>query len=550
LIPLGGLGEIGMNCLALEQRGDVLVVDCGVTFDNRVFGIDVVHADFSALDGLRVVGVVVTHGHEDHIGAIPYLLRRFDVPVYGPPYALALLRERAIEHDVLAHAILREIAPRERVQIGSFVVEPIRVTHSIADATALAIWTDAGLVVHTGDFKFDETPPDGERFDVERFEELGREGVRLLLSDSTNIDAAGQAGSEKSVGEALDRIVGDAPQAVVIGLFASNVHRLRMLGEIARQRGRKLLLLGRSMGTHARVARAVERSSGAAYLEWRSDLVWPVDRARELRRNEVLGLATGSQGEETAALARLARGEFPAFNLTEGDTVVLSSRVIPGNEREVLRMTSELLHRGIAVRSWWSDHDAHVSGHAHREDQTRMIRLVLPRAFVPVHGTLHHLHRHAELARQTGVADVLVLANGECAEVDGDSLRKSGSVHAGRVQIFAGRPVPDRVLRDRAQLAAHGVAYVVIPVDGRGRPAGRVTLDARGVVDEDDGPRALDLARHEAVRAAANVSDSTLEGPLEGHVLSEAVRLAVRGAFYRALGFKPVTVAVTVRVAP
>jgi ribonuclease J len=554
LIPLGGLGEIGMNCLALEQRGEVLVIDCGVAFDNRVFGIDVVHADLSALDGLHVVGVVLTHGHEDHIGAIPYFLKRFDVPVYGPAYALALLRERAVEHDVLTQAILREIAPRQRVPIGSFYVEPIRVTHSIADATALAIRTDAGLIVHTGDFKFDATPPDGETFDIERFEELGREGVRLLLSDSTNIDAEGQAGSEQRVGQVLDGIVGAAPQAVVIGLFASNVHRLRMLGDIARQRGRKVVLLGRSMGTHARVARAVTRSTGAragaAYLEWRSDLVWPVDRARELRRSEVLGLATGTQGEETAALARLARSEFPAFDLTEGDTVVLSSRVIPGNEREVLRMTSEFLHRGIAVRSWWSDHDAHVSGHAQREDQARMIDLVRPRAFIPIHGTLHHLHRHAELARQKGVADVLVLENGDCAEIDRDCLRKSGSAHAARIHVFAGRPVSDRVLRDRVQLAAHGVAYVVVPVDGRGRPAGRVTVDARGVVDESDGPRALELARQEAVHAIARVSESTLEGPLDVQALTEAVRLAVRSAFYRALGFKPLTVAITVRVAP
>jgi ribonuclease J len=307
------------------------------------------------------------------------------------------------------------------------------------------------------------------------------------------------------------------------------------------------------MGTHARVARGVARSTGVAagspYLEWKSDLVWPVDRARELRRSEILGLATGTQGEDTAALARLARGEFPAFDLAEGDTIVLSSRVIPGNEREVLRMTSEFLHRGIAVRSWWSDHDAHVSGHAQRDDQARMIDLVHPRAFVPVHGTLHHLFRHADLARQRGIPEIAVLENGDCAEIDGDSLRKFGRVHTGRVHVFAGRPVPERVLRDRIQLAAHGVAFAVVPVDGRGRPAGEVTLDGRGVVDENDGSRALDLARQEANHAAVAVSESTPEGPIEEPVLAEAVRLAVRGAFHRALGFKPLTVAVILRVA-
>src|SRR5579883_2870151 len=224
VFALGGLGEIGMNCLAVEQRGEVLVVDCGVAFDGRGLGIDVVHPDFEALDGTRIAGLFVTHGHEDHIGAIPYFLRRWDVPVYGPRYALGLVRERAAEHEILDHAHLYEAAPRSVVRVGSFEVEPIRVTHSIADATALAIRTDAGLVVHTGDFKFDAAPPDGEEFDVARFEELARDGVSLLLSDSTNVDAQGPTGSEQAVAGALEPIVAAARQAVVVALFASNVH--------------------------------------------------------------------------------------------------------------------------------------------------------------------------------------------------------------------------------------------------------------------------------------------------------------------------------------
>jgi ribonuclease J len=262
LIPLGGLGEIGMNCLALEQRGEVLLVDCGVTFDDRGLGIDVVHPDFASLEDYRVSGLFVTHGHEDHIGAIPYLLRRFEVPVYGSRYALGLVRERAEEHEVLDRADLRDAPPGTRVRVGSFEVEPIRVTHSIADATALAIRTDAGLVIHTGDFKFDDAPPDAELFDVARFEELAREGVRLLLSDSTNIDAGGPTGNEESVGRALDSIVSGAGGAVVVAVFASNVHRLSMLGEIARRHGRKIVPMGRSVGTYARVARETARSTG------------------------------------------------------------------------------------------------------------------------------------------------------------------------------------------------------------------------------------------------------------------------------------------------
>ncbi len=410
LFALGGLGEIGMNCLALEQRGEVLLVDCGVTFDDRRLGIDVVHPDFTALEAYRIVGLFVTHGHEDHIGAIPYFLRRFDVPVYGPRYALGLVRERAAQHEILDHVHLHEIAPRARVAVGSFEVEPIRVTHSIADATALAIRTDAGLVVHTGDFKFDETPPDGETFDVARFQDLGRQGVRLLLSDSTNIDARGPTGSEEGVAVAIDDIVAGSEQAVVVAMFASNVHRLRILGDIARRHGRKLVALGRSVSTHARVARSTARSTGdhagAPYLEWPSDLVWPADRARELPRRALLGVATGTQGEEAAALARLARGEHQAFELVAGDVVVMSSRVIPGNEAAVVRVMGDLLRRGVELRTWWSDRAVHVSGHAHRDEQRRMIELVRPRAFVPLHGTLHHLFRHAELAREHCVAHV------------------------------------------------------------------------------------------------------------------------------------------------
>src|SRR5260370_12439826 len=263
LIPLGGLGEIGMNCLALEQRGEVLLIDCGVAFDGRGLGVDVIHPDFGPLEGYRIVGLFITHGHEDHIGAIPYLLRRFDVPVFGPRYALGLVRERAAEHEILQHADLRCVQPRSSERIGSFEVEPIRVTHSTADATALAIGTDAGLVLHTGDFKFYDNPPDAESFDVARFGALSREGVRLLFSDSTGVDASGPTGSEEGVGDALDEIIGSTDQALVVALFASNVHRLQMLGEIAKRRGRKIVALGRSGLTPALVAPATTRATRA-----------------------------------------------------------------------------------------------------------------------------------------------------------------------------------------------------------------------------------------------------------------------------------------------
>ena len=538
-----------MNCLAIEQGGEALLVDCGVTFDGRGLGIDVVHPDFSALDGLRVAGLFVTHGHEDHIGAIPYLLRRFDVPVFGPRYALGLVRERASEHEILQHVDLREVAPRQKVRVGSFEVEPIRVTHSIADATALAIRTCAGLVVHTGDFKFDDTPPDGETFDVVRLAELADEGVRLLLSDSTNIDARGPTGSEQGVGEALDAIVAQAPQAVVVGIFASNVHRLRMLGDIARRRGRKLVMLGRSVRTHSHVARSTARSTGEhagdPYLAWPSDLVWPAERAHELPREQILGIATGTQGEEAAALGRLGRGEHPSLELGAGDVVVLSSRVIPGNEGAAMRVMGDLLRRGVTVRSWWSDRGVHVSGHAHRDEQRRMIELVRPRAFVPVHGTRHHLERHAELAGELGVRDVTVLENGDVGELGPEGpLVKTGRVHTGRVAVFARRPLPASVLQERMALAAHGSVHVVVRIDASGRSAGELALTTRGVMDEGAEAHLLAAARHEAEAAIDELSGGSRVGggvrPAEG-AIAEAARQAVRRVLGRMLGFKPVT---------
>jgi ribonuclease J len=541
-----------MNCLALVQDGEALVVDCGVTFDGRGLGVDVVHPDFAALEGLHVAGLFVTHGHEDHIGAIPYLLRRWDVPVYGPPYALGLVRERAAEHEVLDHVHLHEVKPRSRTRVGPFDVEPIRVTHSIADATALAIRTPAGLVVHTGDFKFDESPPDGETFDVPRFEELSREGVRLLLSDSTNVDARGPTGSEEGVGEVLESLVAGAKQAVVVGVFASNVHRLRMLGDIARRHGRKIVPLGRSVSTHSRVARATGRSTGEhagqPYLEWPSDLVWPAERVRELAKSAVLGVATGTQGEEGAALARLARGEHAALDLGPGDLVVLSSRVIPGNEPEVMRVMSNLLRRGVELRSWWSDRAVHVSGHAHRDEQRRMIELVRPRAFVPVHGTLHHLLRHAELARELGVPEVCVLENGDVAELDDASLRKVGRTRSGRVHVFARRAIPDAVLGERAALAAHGAVHVVVPVDPAGRLAGEIAVVTRGVLDESTDAHLVAAARNEA-RTAIEELRPVEDSPTDAE-LGDAARQAVRRSLGKVLGFKPVATATVVRVRP
>jgi len=543
VFPLGGLGEIGMNCLALEQRGQVLLIDCGVTFDDRGLGIDVVHPDFSALDAYRdrIAGVFITHGHEDHIGALPYLLRRFDVPVWGPPYALGLVRERLSDHEVLAHARLIETQARTRYTVGSFDVEPVRVTHSIADATALAIRTDAGTVVHSGDFKIDESPPDGEVFDEERLRELGDDGTTLLFSDSTNVDSDGGSGSEQTVGDALEPIVARASGAVIVALFASNVHRLRMLGEIARRTGRRIVPLGRSIMTHTRVAHET------GYLDWPSDLVFPQERVNELPRHAILGLATGTQAEGRAALARLARGEHPHLKLDAGDVVALSSRIIPGNEPEVYAVIGELLRRGVVVHTRVTDRNIHVSGHAHRGEQRRMLELVRPKSFIPVHGTIHHLMRHGELARECGVPEVCVIENGDRIEVTTDPagprvhLERKERVPVGRVHTFAGRPLSSQTLRERAWLAEAGCAVVVATLAGRA--VREVRISTRGVLDVTvDSAIVARMKGDVAAALAEDIARSpALAGP-EDDALAETARLAARRALFKGLGFKPLTI--------
>jgi ribonuclease J len=539
LFPLGGLGEIGMNCLALEQRGEVLLVDCGVTFDDRGLGVDVVHPSFEALEPYRdrIVGVAVTHGHEDHIGALPYLLRRFDVPVYAPPYALGLLGERLREHEILRHAHLHEMRVRQKIRIGSFEVEPIRVTHSIADATALAIRTDAGMVVHSGDFKIDPHPPDGETFDAERFAELGDEGVELLLSDSTNVDSEGTAGSEEIVGEALERIVAGTKGAVVVGLFASNVHRLRVLGEVAMATGRKLALLGRSVQTHSRVAQQT------GYLGWPSGLVHPSERLGELPPNRILAIATGTQAESRAALGRLAKEQHPSLKLAAGDTVVLSARIIPGHEPEVSEMMSDLMRLGVELITRTSDRRVHVSGHAHQDEQLRLLELTRPRSFLPVHGTLRHLQKHAAMAQEFG-SDARVIENGKRLVLRDGLLEDGGQVPSGRVYTFAGRAVVPEVLRERAALAETGIVTAFLPVDAEGRLLGEVALTTRGIAAEGDPLLVTTLAqaRGEARRAVAGMR--LAEDPSLG---SASARTAIRRVFFQAFGSKPVC-QVTVQV--
>ena len=532
VVPLGGLGEIGMNCLALMVGSRAIVIDCGVTFTEAEIGVDAVHPDFSFLEDVSISGVVITHGHEDHIGALPYLLRRHDVPVYGPKYALALVREKLREHEILSHARLVEVGTRSPYDVGPFGIEHMRVTHSIADATALAIRTPAGTVIHTGDFKFDETPPDGEAFDEARFRELGDEGVALLMSDSTNVEAEGVSGSEEIVRAALRRVLTETEGAVVVGLFASNVHRLRVLGDLARETHRRIVIVGRSVHTHVKVAHET------GYLDWPSDTVFPVERSRELPRRSILAIATGTQAEANAALAKLSRREHPHFDLQKGDAVVFSSRVIPGHDPEVYDLMSDLTRLGITLHTRATDRSLHVSGHAHRSEQRRMLELVRPKAFIPLHGTRVHLERHAALAREVGIQDTCVLENGNTAWLAADSgLSRGEDVAKGRVRVFAKREIAAQTLDARRSLAECGVVVCSLLVDGRGKLVGRPRLDERGVTNDRERTRLLEDVAREIEHAIADLGP-----PLTDERIEETARFAIRRVVGKAVGRRPVPV--------
>jgi ribonuclease J len=525
LIPLGGLGEIGLNMMLLEFGDDLVAVDCGLMFpDDELLGIDYVIPDFTyALakgEGFRAV--LLTHGHEDHIGAIPYLLRAVNVPVYGTPMTLALVSEKLREHGLLESADLRPMRPRSTFAVGSFRVEPIRVTHSIVDGIGLAIDTPVGTVVLTGDFKLDPSPLDGEPSDYRRFAELGEQGVALLCSDSTNVDRAGHTRSEVDVGAALAERFARAQGRIILATFASHIHRIQHVLALAERFGRRVALLGRSMEKNVTIAAEL------GYLHVPPSLVQPLEDVVELPPHQQVILSTGSQGEPNSALSLMAAGEHKYVGIARGDLVIISARVIPGHERTVGRVINALYRRGAEVL-YEDNAFVHVSGHASQEDLKLMLSLTRPRYFVPVHGEYRHLLGHARLAESVGIPPerIFLIEDGAAVEVGKSGARVLDGFPAGRV-LVDGKGIGDVgavVLRDREILSEDGVIAVSLAVDAKGAVVTGPEFASRGVFYVKESEILLDELRTAVLTA---LGERGPDDPWDCEAIGARVRTAVR----------------------
>jgi ribonuclease J len=464
IIPLGGMGEIGKNITVFEYDQDIIVVDCGMAFpEDDMLGIDLVLPDTSYLvdNSAKVKGFIITHGHEDHLGALPYVLKDLNVPVYGTRLSLGLLENKLEEHGMLSTCRLESVSLGQSIQIGIFKVEFIRSTHSIADAAALAIDTPVGVVVHTSDFRIDHTPIGGEPIDLPRFAELGKKGVLVMLCDSTNIERKGYTMTERIVGEAFDEIFSEAKNRILVATFASNIHRVQQVINAAVKFNRKVAICGRSM------VNVSEKALELGYLTAPEGVLIDIEQIKNYQHNNLVIITTGSQGEPMSALARMANGEHRQIEIMDGDLVVISASPIPGNEKTVSGVINGLFKKGADViyESW---NDIHVSGHACQEELKLMHRLVNPRYFIPAHGEYRHLKQHANLAQSLGMPkeNIFIMDIGEVLEIDAFRANKTGRVPAGKVLVdgLGVGDVGNIVLRDRKHLAQDGIIIIILTI--------------------------------------------------------------------------------------
>ncbi len=536
IVPLGGLGEIGLNMLLVEYGDSALAIDCGVMFpEASMMGIDLVVPDVSYLRERpeRLRGIVLTHGHEDHIGALPFIARELSVPTWATPFAHALVEQKLEEHEVALP--LERFKAGDAWRVGPFDVEAIHITHSIVDAVALAIRTPLGTIVHTGDFKFDQTPLDGHPSDLRRFAALGDAGVLALLSDSTNVERPGVTPSERSLGPKLEAVFRRARGRVLVSTFASHLHRIQQVLDLSARTERRVAIIGRGM------VQNVAAGERLGYLRVPAGLLVDLDEAQSLAPEGVTILSTGSQAEPLSALTRIAMNDHKQVRVAPGDTVIFSSKMIPGNEKPIFDVINHLHRRGAEVL-YETTADLHVSGHASQAELALMLNLTRPRYFVPIHGEYRHLVRHAALATEVGLAseDCFVLEDGDVLEIDGAGARRAEPIAAGRVFVDGKGvgDVGDVVLRDRRHLSDGGMILAVLAVNQHtGEIISGPDLISRGFAIEDESQAYLERAKEVVLEALAALAPESRTVPAE---VKEEMRKALRRYFKKTLERRPV----------
>lgn len=547
VVPLGGLGEFGMNMMALSWGETTIVVDAGVMFpDPELLGVDRIIPDLTYLQQKgRAAALVLTHGHEDHIGAVPHVAPLIAGPIYGTPLTLALVKPKLEEHGIDDEHELIAVKPRQRVTIGPFEVEFIRVTHSMPDCVALAIHTPAGVVVHTGDFKIDQTPIDGAHFDVHRFAELGSQGVLALFADSTNIDRRGFTGSEREVTEAFEEIFSSATGKLIVAAFASSIYRMQILVDLAAQFDRKVAFVGRGMIQNSEIAQRL------GFLHIPGGVQIRDSDVSNYPAQDVLCLATGSQGEPMSALSRIAIDDHRHVKVGEDDTVVLSARAIPGNEKPIGRVINHLARRGADVIHEGIKH-VHVSGHGSEEELKLVLSLIKPRYFIPIHGEYRQLSQHARIAKRVFAGrdprpEILLAENGDVIAFDNDGGRIAGKAPVGRVLIDDTRTgeVGDEVLRDRRHLAEDGLVVPVVAINKQtGALEGVPDIITRGFVMEDSQALLADGAR----LLSDVVDQASVEERTDPGLIKEKLRVELRRFFRKRSGRRPFVLPVIMEI--
>ncbi len=546
IIPLGGLGEIGLNMMAFEYGDTLFVVDAGLMFpEDYMLGVDIVIPDFDYIrkHKRKLSGIVLTHAHEDHIGALPYLLKEINVPVFGTPFTLGIVKHKLEEHGLLSTASLHEVCSGEKLKLGVFELEFIRVGHSIVDGVGLAIKTPLGLVIHTGDFKISQTSIDGLTTDVNRFAECGKEGVLLLMSDSTNVEREGHTISDEKVGETLSKITEQSRGRMIVALFASNIFRIQQIIDIAKAKGRKVIFDGRSIKTNVRIAKDF------GYIHVPKGFEIDVKQAKNFPDDEIVIITTGSQGEPMSALARMAGGSHTQIAIKKDDTVVLSSKFIPGNEKAIAKIINSLYRRGADV-IYEKISDIHVSGHAFREGLKQMINLTKPEYFTPIHGEFRHLVLHARLAEQMGISKdkILFAEDGQIIEFDENGGRVQGKVATGRV-LIDGKGIGDvgwSVLKERRILSEDGIVAVTMAFDEEtGIVVYGPDVVSRGFVFETKTGHLLEDAQCVILEIVEEMAPET---PDRTEKIRSMIQKALREYFYFTIKRRPVILTFIVEI--